>query len=258
MNNQTLTLPQTGVTMTLYLTDNSAVEPDRQRPLLLICPGGGYWHRVAHEGEPIALRLLGCGIQTAVVHYTCAPAVWPQALHELAEALAYARAHAEEWHCDPHKIAIGGFSAGGHAAASLGVCWHTLPQGESCRPDALILGYPVITSGEHRHDNSFRRLLGDEYPAKLPEVSLENLVDEGTPPTFLWHTWEDEVVPVENSLLFAQALKKHDVPCEMHIYQKGRHGVGMGNEETWCGTDWRLLPALQGWPEMAARWLKEL
>ena len=258
MLNRDIVMPETGVKVTLYLTNNDSVEPDRKRPLVLLCPGGGYKHRVPHEGEPVALRLLAAGIQVAIVHYSCAPAVWPQALNELAETMVYAREHAAEWYADPDKIATMGFSAGAHEAAALGVCWHALKWGEACRPDAMILGYPVITAGEHRHDNSFRRLLGEDYPAKMAEVSLENLVDGRTPPTFLWHTWEDEVVPVENSLLFAAALRRAGVACEMHIYQRGRHSTGMGNSETCRGEDWRVVPAIQNWPDMAARWLKEL
>ena len=258
MITETLVMPRTGVTVTTYLLDNSAVEPDRKRPLVLICPGGGYLHRVPHEGEPIALRLLASGIQAVIVHYSCQPAVWPTALNEIGEAMAYCRAHAEDWHADPRKMAIMGFSAGGHAAASLGTCWHTLEYGESCRPDAMILSYPVISSGEYRHNNSFLRLLGDNYDRQLEEVSLENRVSDKTPPAFLWHTWEDEIVPVENSLLMAWALRRSGIPCEMHIYQKGPHGTALCNEETHKGEPRRVLPHGQNWIDMAVRWLKEL
>ena len=258
MITESIVMPRTGATITTDLLDNSAVEPDRKRPLVLICPGGGYLHRVPHEGEPIALRLLASGIQAVIVHYSCQPAVWPTALNEIGEAMAYCRAHAEDWHADPRKMAIMGFSAGGHAAASLGTCWHTLEYGESCRPDAMILSYPVITSGEYRHNNSFLRLLGDNYDRQLEEVSLENRVSDKTPPAFLWHTWEDEIVPVENSLLMAWALRRSGIPCEMHIYQKGPHGTALCNEETHKGEPRRVLPHGQNWIEMAVRWLKEL
>lgn len=258
MIHENIVMPRTGVTITTYLNENNAVEPGRKRPLVLICPGGGYLHRVPREGEPVAMRLMADGIQAVIVHYSCQPAVWPTALNEIGEAMAYCRAHAQEWNADPEKMAIMGFSAGGHAAASLGTCWHTLEYGESCRPNAMILSYPVITSGEYRHNNSFVRLLGDQYEEKLAEVSLENRVSDKTPPAFLWHTWEDQVVPVENSLMMAWALRRNGIPCEMHIYQKGPHGTALSNNETHEGDLRRVLPHCQNWIEMAIRWLKEL
>lgn len=255
---KTYTLPETKVTVTAYLTNNDSVEPGRKRPLVLLCPGGGYLLRVPNEGEPIALRLLSYGIQTVIVNYSVKPAVWPTALNELAEAAAFARSHAEEWYADPDKIAVMGFSAGGHEAASLATLWQTLKWGEQCKPNALILGYAVLTSGEFRHNNSFLRLLGDRYDELLESVSLEKLVTKDCPPTFLWHTWEDELVPVENSLLFAQALRRNGISCEMHLYAHGRHGSGLANRETWKGEDKRLIPANEGWIDLAARWLNEL
>ena len=151
MRHEMITLPQTKVELETYLTDNRAVEPERRRPLTLIFPGGAYAWRSDREAEPVALRLLSLGIQAVVVRYSVAPVRYPKALEEAAEAVAYARAHAEEWFCDPHRIAVLGFSAGGHAAAHIGLKWHLMPQGRDCRPDAMILSYPVITSGVHAH-----------------------------------------------------------------------------------------------------------
>ena len=112
MRYEVITLPQTGVELELYLTDNRAVEPERKRPLALVFPGGAYAWRSDREAEPVALRLLALGIQAAVIRYSVAPARYPQALEEAAEAVAYARTRAAEWFCDPHKIAVMGFSAG--------------------------------------------------------------------------------------------------------------------------------------------------
>ena len=258
MRHETIILPRTGVKMETYLTDNRAVEPERRRPLALIFPGGAYAWRSAREAEPVALRLLGLGIQAAVVHYSVAPARYPKALEEAAEAVAYARAHAEEWLCDPHKIAVAGFSAGGHAAAHIGLKWDRMPQGRDCRPDAMILAYPVITSGEYAHRGSIENLLGDDAERLKDEVSLEKFVGEGTPPAFLWHTREDGSVPPENSLLLASALSRHGIAYELHIWQRGGHGMSLGNDQVYPAGDGNIRPECQEWIEMAARWLREL
>ncbi len=258
MRCEKIILPKTGVELTTYLTDNEAVESERRRPLVLIFPGGGYFFRSPREAEPIALRLLSLGLQCAIVAYSVAPARHPTALHEAGEAMVYARAHAEEWLCDKNMIAVLGFSAGGHAAAHLGVRWQTLPWGKACRPDAMILCYPVISAGEHAHRDSFRNLLGENHDALCDSVSLEKLVSKNTPPTFLWHTWEDDLVPVENSLLFAAELRRNGIPCEMHIWQHGCHGLSLSNDEAYPLNDQHQQPACREWPEMAARWLKEI
>ena len=132
------------------------------------------------------------------------------------------------------------------------------PWGEACRPNAMILCYPVITAGEYAHRNSFLNLLGEDHDALCDSVSLEKLVSKDTPPTFLWHTWEDGAVPVENSLLFAAALRKYGISCEMHIWQHGGHGLSLSSDEVYPLHDQRQQPACQEWPELAARWLKEI
>ena len=255
MLHEVITLPGTGVELETYLTDNRAVEPERKRPLALIFPGGAYAWRSDREAEPVALRLLALGIQAAVVRYSVAPARYPKALEEAAEAVAYARAHAEAWCCDPHRIAVLGFSAGGHAAAHIGVKWHQMPQGKDCRPDAMILAYPVITSGEHAHRGSIENLLGEECESLQAEVSLEKLVRDDTPPAFLWHTREDESVPVENSLLFAEALCRHGIAFELHIWQHGGHGMSLASDQVYPAGDERIRPECQEWIDLAARWL---
>lgn len=258
MRHEVIRLPETGVELETYLTDNRAVEPERRRPLALIFPGGAYYFRSDREAEPVALRLLGLGVQAVIVRYSVAPVRYPVALHEAAEAVAYARSHAEDWLCDPKKIAVLGFSAGGHAAAHIGLRWQDMPQGEACRPDAMILSYPVITGGPHAHRGSFENLLGEKHDALCEEVSLENRVTENAPPTFLWHTWADEAVPVENSLLLATALRKCGIPCELHIWQRGGHGMSLSNDEVYPPTEPNIHPECQPWVEMAAHWLKQL
>ena len=258
MRHELLTVPGTGVEMEIYLTDNRAVEPERKRPLVLIFPGGAYAWRSDREAEPVALRLLALGIQAAVVRYSVAPARYPRALEEAADAVAYARANAAAWLCDPHRIAVLGFSAGGHAAAHIGLKWHQMPQGAACRPDAMILAYPVITAGPYTHAESIKNLLGDADAPLKEEVSLEKLVREDTPPVFLWHTREDASVPVENSLLLADALCRKGIPFELHVWQHGGHGLSLASDQVYPKGDGNIRPECQAWIEMAARWLRDL
>lgn len=258
MRHEVIRLPETGVELEIYLADNRAVEPERRRALALIFPGGAYAWRSDREAEPVALRMLSLGIQAAVVRYSVAPVRYPKALEEAAEAMAYARAHAEEWFCDPHRIAVMGFSAGGHAAAHIGLKWHQTAQGKACRPDAMILCYPVITSGEYAHRESIENLLGDDYENLKEEVSLEKFVREDTPPVFLWHTREDGSVPVENSLLLAEALCRQGIAFELHVWHRGGHGLSLSSDQVYPAGDGNIRPECREWIEMAARWLQEI
>ncbi|MBR6966885.1 MAG: alpha/beta hydrolase [Clostridia bacterium] len=258
MRHEIIALPGTGVELEIYLTDNRAVEPERKRPLVLVFPGGAYAYRSDREAEPVALRLLSLGIQAAVVRYSVAPARYPKALEEAAEAVAYARAHAGEWCSDPGRIAVLGFSAGGHAAAQIGLKWHRMPQGRDCRPDAMMLAYPVITAGPYAHRGSLENLLDGELERLQEEVSLERFVRDDTPPAFLWHTVEDESVPVENSLLLAAALRRHGRPFELHLWQRGGHGLSLSGDQVYPAGDPKIRPECREWIEMAARWLRDL
>ena len=234
------------------------------RPLVLVCPGGGYLMNSDREAEPIALAFAAQGFHAAVLRYPVAPARFPSALYALGEAMLWLRAHAEENHIDPQQIIVSGYSAGGHLAASLGVFWHKpfLSRHLQCdaallRPAALLLGYPVITSGEFAHRNSFIRLLGEDATEEaLAEVSLEKHVTSQTPPAFLWHTYTDELVPVENSMLFADALRKAGVPFELHIYSTGIHGLALSGKVTEEPEIVRVCDACTGWVELACAWLR--
>ncbi len=258
MKHEIITLPETGAEMEIYLTDNRAVEAERRRPLALIFPGGAYAWRSDREAEPVALRLLALGMQAAVVNYSVAPARYPKALLEAAEAVAFARTHAEEWLCNPHRIAVLGFSAGGHAAAQIGLKWQQMPLGRACRPDAMILSYPVITSGARAHRGSIENLLGEDYDRLKEEVSLEKYVTDDTPPAFIWHTREDGSVPPENSLMLAAELSRHGIAYELHIWQHGGHGISLANDQTNAPGSANIRPECQQWIDMAVRWLREL
>lgn len=210
---------------------------DTRRPMVIVCPGGGYEGLCAdREGESIALQYNAAGYHAAVVHYALRPHRAPEQLYEVAEAFRIVRAHADEWQLSPDHIAVCGFSAGGHLAASLSTLWNepSLFSKEDiasrvCRPDASILCYPVITGFENAHEGSFRALLGENADRTL--YSCEKQVDAGTPPAFLWHTVEDTCVPVENSLLYAGALRENGVPFELHLYPRGGHGMALVRDD---------------------------
>jgi acetyl esterase/lipase len=259
-------------TLHAYILDTyTEITPDRVRPALIICPGGGYGHLSPREGEPVAIRFNALGFNAFVLKYSCAPAVYPAPQLELASALGLVRARAAEWRIDEKKIIAAGFSAGAHLAASLGVFWNdrSIFPGfapASIRPDALLLSYPVITSGQFAHRGSFENLLGGQHKA-LPDdarqklldlVSLENQVGPDTPPAFIWHTWEDASVPAENSLLFAQALRRAGKACELHLYQRGPHGMATANEETVMANGSGIQAECQNWVDMAAAWIRKL
>ena len=187
---------------------------NRKTPLVLICPGGGYAMTSNREAEPIALQFNSMGYQAAVLRYSCAPAVYPTALCEVAQSVKLIREHAEDWNVDAEKIIVMGFSAGGHLAASYGVFWNEswLTEKMQCdkqllKPNGLVLCYPVISSKEEiAHQDSIKNLLGESYPEMKEQVSLEDKVGKHTPKTFLWHTFTDPVVPFWNSFRFAEAF----------------------------------------------------
>ena len=213
---------------------------EKVRGAVLILAGGCYTFTAEREAEPVALQYVAAGYNAFVLEYSVAPNRFPQALRDTCRALTLVRQNAADWHTDPDKVAVCGFSAGGHLAASLGVFWNrpelfgtTGIDNDSVRPNALILAYPVISSGEFRYDGLIPNLLGDDASPELVQmISLEKQVSPSTPPTFLWHTTEDELVPVENSLLFASALRRHNILFEMHIYPQGIHGQALATKET--------------------------
>ena len=251
-----------------YFLDNSPeIDSKRTRPAIVLCPGGGYRFTSDREAEAVAMQFLAAGIHVAILRYTVAPqGEYPQALREVAWSVAHIREHAAQYHVDPDRILVTGFSAGGHLAASYGMFWknHTFLAEElgvssgQLRPNGMILGYPVITSGEKAHRDSFVALLGDRYNALVEEMSLEHQVSEDTPPTFLWHTETDELVPVENSMYLFEALHTHHIPVEMHIYPTGEHGLSLANEETIRSDGTGIVPACQSWIGLAAEWVKRL
>lgn len=206
---------------------------------IVICPGGGYGGLAPHEGAGYAEWLAEHGIAGIVLKYRLGSKGYrhPAMLDDAARAVRLTRSKADEWKIDVKRVGIMGSSAGGHLASTLlthfdaGKADATDPVEQlSSRPDLGILCYPVISMSPTTHHGSKKNLLGENPPPELVELlSNEKQVTQETPPCFIWHTWEDNVVKVENSLDFAAALRKHGVPFDLHVYQKGDHGMGLGD-----------------------------
>lgn len=248
--------------MDCYLHSKSPeINRGEKRTAIVICPGGAYYFKSDREAEPIALRYLSYGLQAFVLQYSVSPSRFPCAMLELAEAVRIVRRHAEEWDID--RIVICGFSAGGHLCASLGTMWskdvikqYFDKEYRQCKPDGMILAYPVITMGEYTHEESRENLLkGTVYTAE--DTSIEYCVSEDTIPAFVWSTFEDTAVPCENSLLFCQAMRRFHIPFELHIYEKGEHGIALADRET-LNEPYQIQPDNANWVEMSVRWINRL
>lgn len=217
-----------------YIHDEE--ENEFNRPCMIVVPGGAYCFLSPSEGEIVAKKFYDLGFNTFVLSYTVnvinSNPLKMQPLKDLSRAVRYVRANCNLFEIDPQKIVICGFSAGGHLCGSLCVHYKDVVDESdalkdiSNRPDAAILSYPVITAGEMAHRESFVALLGpDATKQELEYFSLEKQVTEDVPPCFIWQTVTDETVPVENSYLFAKALKEKDIPFAHHVFSEGRHGL---------------------------------
>jgi len=252
----------------VYIQDASPKLAIDKRPLVLICPGGGYGYTSDREAEPIALAFLSMGYHVAVLRYSCAPAHYPTALLELAESIILIRKNADEWHVNPDRIVVQGCSAGGHLAACLGMFWDEAFLAEKMglnarqhgwlKPNGMILCYPVITSGEFAHKGSFENLLGDRQEELKEKLSLEKQVTKKTPKTFIWGTYTDASVPMENSLLLVSAMRKADIPVEYHLYSKGAHGLALANKLTQASDGRCIQEECATWVPLAHTWMESL
>ena len=224
------------------------------RPVILVCPGGGYSGLAAHEGDPFAALFAAHGMVGAVLTYRVAPHRYPAPQADACRAIRLLRANASQFGIDAQRIGIMGFSAGGHLAATTAAQpdLHHDPSDDlagqvSARPDRAILGYPVTSFGEYAHLGCVQNLLGNPPDPKMrAQLSNENQVTATHPPTFIFHTADDPVVPVQHALLYTDACRRAGVPVELHVYQSGRHGVGLALGE----------PTLAGWTRVLLDWLK--
>ncbi|MBP5491876.1 MAG: alpha/beta hydrolase [Clostridiales bacterium] len=221
-----------------YLHDD-----EETRPCMIVVPGGGYCMVVPPEGESVAKEFYNRGMNTFVFTYTTditmSVPLKTQPLMDISRAVRYVRKNAARFCIDPEKIVICGFSAGAHVCATLGVHFDYAvdPDPEmkeiSNRPDAMILSYPVITAGEFTHEYSIQTLVGKDAPAVEKDFfSLEKHVSETTPPSFIWQTVEDNLVPVENSMLFAQQCRAQGVPYAYYAFPHGWHGLSV-HTDSW-------------------------
>ena len=208
------------------------------RPAMLVLPGGGYTRHAPHEAEPVGAWLAGLGIHAVVLRYRVAPHRHPAPLDDARAALAWLRGGPHGLAVDPARVGVLGFSAGGHLAASLA--------NEPSPPDLTILGYPVISFVDEPHEGSVESLLGvpadDQHRAAH---SPDRHVSPGTPPSFVWHTADDAAVPVGHALRYTAALAAAGVPVELHVFPRGRHGLGLAAD----------VPDVGQWTDLCARWL---
>ncbi len=256
----------TSVHLTCYLHAESPEMPKAPRDCILVLPGGGYTDCSDREAEPIALAYMKYGLNAFVLNYSLKEkAVFPRPLNDASLSVKFIKDNAERFNIDPERIFAIGFSAGGHLCACLGT-FHSSPsllkelgmkRGEN-RVCGTILAYPVISADTYGRRGNFMGILGVDKPTveEFDRYSVEKHVTADSVPSFIWHTFEDECVPVENSLIMAKALRENSVPFEMHIFQKGVHGLALCNEITATDNDRFIEPDNECWLEMSVKWMK--
>ncbi|MBE6701209.1 MAG: alpha/beta hydrolase [Ruminococcaceae bacterium] len=236
------------VYLDVFLCDESDEYSISQRPFMLVCPGGGYKYCSPREAEPVARAYMAEGYNTAILYYSTTDRVdtlfdkekgFAKPHYEVARAILTIRQNSEKWHTDPEKICVIGFSAGGHLAGCAAFMYkdESILRELSCsaqdiRPDAVILGYSVSTSGEYAHKGSYKNLLGDGADDELiSRYTPEKRVDEDAPPVFLFHTSCDKAVPVQNSCLMAKAIADNKLTFELHVFPEAKHGMSVASRE---------------------------
>lgn len=245
--------------LTVYCREQRGDLPKKLRPAMLIIPGGGYEYCSDREQEPVALKFLYAGFSAFVLEYTVNTA-YPVPLVEAAMAISYIHEYAAKYSVDPMHVGVLGFSAGGHLAGMLATMYDDEAVKAALgkrlvRPDAVLLTYPVLSGGSYGHQGTMDRISGGNSALKKA-LSIETRVTKNCPPAFLWHTAEDDCVPVENSLLFVAACKKAGVPFELHLFEKGWHGTSVATFET-EGSEERVqkIGHLAVWFDLALAWL---
>lgn len=282
------------VTLTTYvISDSVELLNGKRRPAVLICPGGAYLSCSDREAEPVALKFASMGYHAFVLRYSTygegnsefpdfskpfpvkQHCRHPAPMREIGKAMLLIREHAGEWLVDMEKVAVCGFSAGAHNTAMYGTYWQTPllseffnEKPELFKPAALILGYTLSDyvfmkerTAANPLDEAFFKasniaFLGDAEPSdgKLAEVSPARHVSANTPPTFLWSTSEDTMVPIQHTLRMAHALADNNIPFEVHIFEDGAHGLALASQASACVTS-QINPDASKWADLAGAWL---
>ncbi len=244
--------------LTTYVLDDYGFCQSRRRPAMLIIAGGGYTSVSEREKEPIATFFLSNGFNVFVLDYSVSPVHFPTQLLEAGMAMAYIRENAKELLVLEDKVAVIGFSAGGHLTGMLGTMYneqvlkdYLKERASLCRPDALVFSYAVLTSDENAHKGSLENISGGDR-VLANKLSIANAVNKNTPPCFIWHTVTDDVVMVENSLEMASALRKAGVGFELHLFEEGGHGLSLATQETL-----RINEPVQKWVSLCLTWLRK-
>lgn len=239
----------------IYYPSTVYQDKNKKQAAVLICPGGGYHIQAYHEGEPFARLFALHGIVGVVLTYRVNPDRWPGSYSDATRAMRILRSNADKYGIDPDRIGIMGFSAGGHLASTVATQPELYKNPEddlaeqfSARPNRAILGYPVISFTDFAHSGSAKSLLTeDPDPKMLDQLSNHRHVSENTPPSFLVHAADDKGVPVQNSLMYANACLERNIPVELHVYPEGGHGFGMALNH----------PRLKIWSENLISWLSD-
>ena len=256
--------------LTTYIRDLSPeIDLERKAPAMLVIPGGGYYMVSDREGEPVAMRYLALGFNAFVLDYSVAEdsaLKYPYQIAEAAMAMAYLRINAENLNIDPEKIAAVGFSAGGHLCAMLG-SFHNCPETGKVfkptvcvKPNAVVLGYPVISSDiSFAHIGSFINLCGEENKELMKKVDVLNLIDENSTPAFIWSTFNDNVVPCQNAIEAALKYKESGVPVSLHVFGKGEHGLSVADATVYKADKAlkEMSVSVPEWVRLSVEWLEE-
>lgn len=241
------TIEQDVPSVTPYIKDGAKV-------CVVVCPGGAYHGLAYHEGEPVAKWLNSIGVSAFVLTYRRTPYKFPCPQYDAKRAVRYARYCADKYGYDKEKIGILGFSAGGHLAGSTGTIFddfsyekQDIIDKESNKPDFMILCYPVVSLVSYAHVGSRYNLMGDVTNDEAEKLSIELNVSKDTCPAFIWHTVNDQAVPVENSLNLALQLSKYSIPYELHLFKDGCHGLGLAEDKK----------DVNQWTELCKKWLED-
>ncbi len=249
-----------------YVAENNAeIDINRKHPAMLVLPGGAYAICSFREAEPVCQKYFAYGFNTFYLDYSVTPIHYPYQLTEAVMAINYIRERSEELNVDKNKVSAVGFSAGGHLCATLGSLFDCeevkkiFTPTENTRPDAVILSYPVITSGEKGHKESFYNLCGNNEQL-IEKLDIGNCVNERSAPAFIWATRDDNLLEVKNSLVVANAYEKYGLPFALHIYGKGWHGLSVADKTVYPNDDYKACASVSvgDWVKYSVEWLNEL